>query len=552
MYSSISEEAKQALKSNAVVTTARITLTSNNTVIDGTHLCTVKIIDQCYENGVIIGTTMAKEVEIELINDNYDLADKEFSLEIGVQLSENLYEYIPFGNFIVKEYNDMKSNNHFKIIAYDYMDKLNANFTDNNDYSSPITLQEFYEYFATFYDIEIETQTLPNQSFLITQKPYFDGMSGRQVLSRIAEMFGSFAKFNRNNKLQMYLQTTTNEQISRNEMNTSLERNKIFGPINAVSLALSQIEGENVTLKDDESIELYGETDLVITDNPFVYTEDLRTEAITDIFERIDGFKYYPTSFNFKLLYFDCGDIVQIQDMNTNTYYNTMILKQILEIPSTIKSKCENLALTKTGVAHQYVPESVRQQKRTEYMVDKENQQITQIISNVDGLITTTTQQQADLSGITTTVSQQTSQLNEISNEVDTISETVSSTEQKLDSYTISFQKNITDLNDGLSNNTTTINEMKYEFNTDDLIIAKQNEAVNSRINNTGMRVYSYQELKAVFNDIGSGVQKLIVVGDSQLGNLQIIKAVDENNVACTDFHYLISNIQTLDDLDRR
>lgn len=392
MYNNISNDAKTALKSRVVTTTARITLTSNNQVIDGNNLVNVTITDQCYQDGVIVGTAMAKEVEIELINNNYDLADKEFSLEVGVLLPNNSYEYIPYGNFIVKDYQKIISSNHYRLIAYDYMDKFNATFVDNNPtledgvtYTTPMTLQSFYQYVANQFGVTIETQSnLPNANFSITTKPYLEGLSGRNVLSRIAEMMGCFAKINRSNKIEMRLKTTTSEKFSRNEMNNSLERDNRFGPINVISLRLSQVEGENVTKRDESSISQYGETTLQIQDNPFCYTEALRLAAINAIYNKVDGFSYYPTTFNGKLIYLDAGDEVEVQDMETDTYYKTIILKQVLKIPSTRNSKFENKALTNVGLEHQFTPEQVRKDRRTEYLVDKQNGVIQQIVETTE------------------------------------------------------------------------------------------------------------------------------------------------------------------------
>ena len=387
MYNNISNDAKNVLKSRVVTTTARITLISNNTVIDGNNLQNVTITDQCYDNGVIVGTAMCKEVEIELIDNNYDLADEEFLLEVGVLLPNNTYEYIPYGNFIVKDYQKIVSSGHYKLIAYDYMVKFNKTFEDENTYESPMTLQQFYQYVANQYGVTIETQAnLPNANFSITTKPYFDGMSGRVVLSRIAEMMGCFAKINRNNKLEMKLKTTTSEQFSRNEMNNSLEIDNQFGPINVIALRLSQVEGENVTKRDEASIAQYGETTLQISDNPFVYTEALRLAAIDDIYDQVDGFSYYPTTFNGKLIYLDVGDEVEVQDMNTDTYCKTIILKQVLKIPSTRSSQFENKALTKTGLEYQYTPEQVQINRRTEFLVDKQNQQIQLLAGQIEDL----------------------------------------------------------------------------------------------------------------------------------------------------------------------
>lgn len=95
-----------------------------------------------------------------------------------------------------------------------------------------------------------------------------------------------------------------------------------------------------------------------------------------------------------------------------------------------------------------------------------------------------------------------------------------------------------------------TIETMSYSFGTKDLQIANSNDPVNARFNNQGVKVYTYKELNSIFNHNGAGIQKLIVVGDSQLANIKITKAVDENGNACTDFHHLISNIQSLSDLE--
>lgn len=45
-------------------------------------------------------------------------------------------------------------------------------------------------------------------------------------------------------------------------------------PITAVSLGMSDIEGENVVLKWQEGIAKYGENWLIINDNPFAYTQE--------------------------------------------------------------------------------------------------------------------------------------------------------------------------------------------------------------------------------------------------------------------------------------
>ena len=78
---------------------------------------------------------------------------------------------------------------------------------------------------------------------------------------------------------------------------------------------------------------------------------------------------------------------------------------------------------------------------------------------------------------------------------------------------------------------------MSYTFGTNDLTIANSNDPVNTRINNQGLKVFTYNTLQSIFNHKGTGIQKLIVVGDAQLGNLSIVKTTDENGnpVACDE-----------------
>ena len=571
MYT-VSNEFKENVQSNAVVATARITLVADGTVLDGNNLASVSIKDYCNNNGNIIGTTMCKEAEIEIINNGYDLADKEFLLEVGVEVAEDTIEYIPYGNFVVKEYTDMKSNNRYKIVAYDYMDKLNKEFTDNNTY--PMTLQAFYEAFATQYGVQIETQTLPNQEFVVQEKPYFEGATGRTVLSAIAQMFGSFAKFNRNNKLQMYLKNETGEKISRDQMNSKLEIDNRYGPLNTVVLRLGEVEGENVTLRDESLMNLpngknllknngssrtsngitftvnedksvtingknngaehsvlylinnvsgtddvltleigkeytvsntgnstvqmvfytankgnyinkngltftasetdyayrlvylqipkgtattfnnytvypmlvegteitsyepykpVGEVTLEIVDNPFVYTEELRSKAIQGIYDRVLGFTYIPTSFNYKsYLYLDCGDAVQVQQMKTDNYVDTIILNQEIKVPATRKSKCENLALTKTQVTNQFVSPEKQAQKKTELLVNKQGQEIKALVSKTDAQGAQLTTITANLNGVTTRVESTEERITTAEEDIDNTNQAVSDLGQRV------------------------------------------------------------------------------------------------------------------------
>lgn len=378
MYN-VSDELKNILNTNsAIISTARLTFSDPQLVIDGDNLYSLKIKDYCYNEGRIIGTNIARDAEVEIKNDNYNLQDKEFYLEIGIQLSDGTYEYIPYGYFIVDSIENIKSNNKIKLKAMDRMIKLNDDFVEFNANLYPMTMKQFLNKFAEQYGIELVNQTLPNENFVIKTIPYFTGSTGRQVVKQMAEVFGKFAKFDRTGKLGFYLKNNTNEQITRDKMNSKLEVNDLYGEVNVVTISLyTDVEGENITRRDEQSIAQYGENIIEISENAFLNTQEERERAIDGIFNAIKGFKYIPTNFQYMgRPYLDCGDTIKVQDMETDNFYDSIVLNNYISVPGLRKSTLENKALTKTEVELQYTGEVKSVQKHTELIVDKVNQNI--------------------------------------------------------------------------------------------------------------------------------------------------------------------------------
>ena len=139
---------------------------------------------------------------------------------------------------------------------------------------------------------------------------------------------------------------------------------------------------------------------------------------------------------------------------------------------------------------------------------------------------------------------------NQVGNELTVLSGTVTTIKESQDEFRIELETTNTTVDQYKREVDEKVEKMTYSFGTRDLQIASSDDPVNAKFNNQGVKVYTYNELNSIFNHNGTGVQKLIVVGDSQLANLKIVKAIDEKGNACTDFHHLISNIQSLSDLE--
>lgn len=138
----------------------------------------------------------------------------------------------------------------------------------------------------------------------------------------------------------------------------------------------------------------------------------------------------------------------------------------------------------------------------------------------------------------------------QVGDNLEVVRGTVTTIKEGVDAFKIDIETTVKTIDSLQQETIESMERMSYTFGTKDLSIANSNDPVNARINNQGLKVYTYNDLQAIFNHRGAGIQKLIVVGDAQLGNISITKAVDENGNACTDINYLVSNVQTLGDLE--
>ena len=92
------------------------------------------------------------------------------------------------------------------------------------------------------------------------------------------------------------------------------------------------------------------------------------------------------------------------------------------------------------------------------------------------------------------------------------------------------------------------LDDMTFNFSTSGLSIGTSTDANNSLLDNTGIKVYNYNKLNAIFNNKGSGIDKLIVTGTAQIGYLRFVKSTKDNKPVTKIFH-LKSLIEDLEDL---
>ena len=343
----------------------------------------VELDDDCYENGNIFGTAIAKALSFE-IDSSVDLEGKEFKYYTGIKTSVGI-EWIDLGTYITQ---DVEPNDTTKINivnAVDYMLKTNIEYTSDLQYSNNnITLGQVAQEACNKAGITLATTNFPNVDFIVDSNQFPQGTLIRQVISAIAQISGTVAKVKNDDKL--YLITPKTNGTVRKVFNLSdyseAEIKRATHPINLVSLGMSDVEGENVVMKDEESILFNGENSLVINDNPFAYTEAKRQQLITAIFNAVKGFEYKSYEMTIQgLSYLETLDNIQIVDFEGNIY-NSFLFRFYHRSPNGLETEISAPSIIKATVAYQNVASAEQIAKRTEIIVNKQEQTITGIIEN--------------------------------------------------------------------------------------------------------------------------------------------------------------------------
>lgn len=370
----------------------------------------VKYEDDCYLDGNIFGTAIARTLDFEIEN-LIDLENKEFKYLTGIK-TENGIEWIDLGTFITQEIEPNDTTGTTKVTAMDYMLKSNIEYVSSLDYKSgTVTILQVLQEACKKAGITLATTDFANAGFIVDSNQFTEGSLIRQVFQAVAQISGTFAKVRYDDKL--YFITPKRQGLKVQDIHKMLVKDldrlhvlKLAGckfkmkmndyselilkrnthPINLVSLGVSNIEGENVVMRDEESIAEIGENSLIINDNPFAYTESKRQQLIIALFSTVKGFEY--TSYEItgqSKPYQEIGDEVVVID-NDGTFSYSFLFRFNYKSPNGLESEMSAPSLTKATVNYQNVASSEKQAiKRTELIVDKQNQIIKGLITETDG-----------------------------------------------------------------------------------------------------------------------------------------------------------------------
>lgn len=403
----------------------------------------VQYCDDCYDEGNIFGTAIARTLDFEIEN-IVDLEKKEFEYFTGIRVEDTVH-YISLGKFITTDVEPGDTTLINKVSSMDYMLKANIQYETKLDYSSKkVTILDVLEEASSNAGLELATKEFANSDFIVDSNQFEVDAIIRQVFQAVAGISGTFAKIRSDNKLyfitpklidskkytvkevhkmlvadlnKLKVRTITNDlkvlgiekestkqvdemlvksmnniavkRLTTNINEPSLEKQSDYTelvlkrnthPINVVSIGMSQVEGENITLRDEESIAEDGENYLTINDNPFAYTQEKREQLIAALYEKVKGFSY--TAYELKgqcKPYLETGDPIWVLDAD-GAITSSFLFRFTYKSPNGLESEMSAPSIIKSTVEYQNVPSDLERIRRTEIIVDKQQGTIDAII----------------------------------------------------------------------------------------------------------------------------------------------------------------------------
>lgn len=434
------------------------------------NLQSIQIDSGCYTDGNIIGSVYVECLNASFVAEATNLVDKIIRCQIGVKYADLSTEYICKGKYIIERPNNEITAQMSQITAYsDLYTNLEAIYICNLDYSAGnITLKDVYIDVCKQLGLTPLKTDFLNSTIPITDNPFKNNEKNRVVLQTVSKIACSFVNvYEDNNQIDLCWLSENTEPDYTFEMSdyVSVEGGQVIcGPINCLIIKNSQIDDENVTIKDDESIKANGEHSITISDDYILHNAELRQQAITSIWNRVKGLKYVDC----KLItyygkpFLKLGNKIRVYTSDTD-YFDTYVLKHKFEYDGAFASTIESPALTEQEIKTKQDISLGKALTNVQIDLDKQKERIT-------STVTTTNALQDSVSNLSETVQEQ-------ANQMQTLSTTLTQTNQSL-------QAEVNQINESLENGVSNLKNKLVTIDINGIAVSTNTSAIKAIMNN--------------------------------------------------------------------
>ncbi len=246
---------------------------------------------------------------------------------------------------------------------------------------------------------ECDDTTIPNKMMVITSNQFEEGDLYRDCIKACAQISGTFARINENDKLEFDTLPTSYSNISQydtidiNHYKSCKASDNRYGPVNKVTIGLKDIEGENATYESPSYTEDTA-CEIGIWNNPLALNEPERSLALAGVKDVLIGISYMPVELETTgQPWFIGNEPIQITNLD-NEVFTTIPLDRTLEYKGYIAYKIVTTSTTQTTRDYTYDNSMSAKVAKTRVIVDREQKTINGIVetlSGEDGLVETVT-----------------------------------------------------------------------------------------------------------------------------------------------------------------
>lgn len=301
--------------------------------------------------------------------------------KLGLLVGEN-YEYLDYGNYIVYSNEKQEDTDTYKITCFDKMLNSMKPYEEIQG-TYPITIKEYLTVLAQKIGLTVKDTNFYNYSLQIHEDLYKDlNYTYRDVLDEIAQATGSFIVINKDDQLEVKYPSDTGDTINEDFFkDTNVNFSKKYGPVNSIVLSRGA-ESDNVYIQDEDSIRENGLCELKIKDNQIMNFND-RSDYLEGLLSALDGIEYYENDYDsIGILYYDIGDYYNVQ-IGDKTYKCIMLNSEI-NVTSGIEEIIHTDLPEQTETDYTKADKTDRRINQTTLIVDKQNQIIQGLVTNVD------------------------------------------------------------------------------------------------------------------------------------------------------------------------
>ena len=358
-------QASLGKEQDIIITYGNTTLTSEN----------INSFRYSFEGNIL--KSIMTSIEVETTTD-IPLNTK-FNLQYGLKVNGS-YEYLNFNNYIVYSSEKQEDKSSYRIIAYDEMLETMKDYEQVN-IAYPCTIADYIEALADELGYTYTSGTFPNDVQILNGDYFVNaGYTYRDVLDDLAEVTASNIVI-KNGELIISNSVETNEVFSDIYIKTTNADFRTYGPINAI--VLSRSISDNIYAKDQESIDENGLFEIKISDNQIMNNVN-RNQYISAIYNKLHGTIF--TLYDFESI--GIGYLEPLDKFSVTigeTEYNNLIcfndnyvssngISETLHADEPVQSQTD---YKKADTTDQRI-------NQTNLIVDKQQQTITGLITNVD------------------------------------------------------------------------------------------------------------------------------------------------------------------------